>query len=597
MRHPTDTTPTAPVTARAAAAPRRGIALMLVVITLATATVLTTSFLVTQQNTPSIGSAAAERVASEWSARGTADVIEAAMETNADWITPANAGLLVENMAFMGADVNVAVTGVDGGPVSPADRQVVMTVRASADGQETVVQRVIEVKPDGDYTDALDPELREFGVYAAQELRVESGSHITPWPASAVAQSGEYGKIGLGFDRVAGFQASTNTLSPRTHSYLPPTAGAGIETTVASSTGGATVLPVKMWETTVDLRPEAVSQANAADLNPNIIKDIDLPAARYTTIKAHSGAVVTLGVDGTTTDYAAMTVEVKDARLRIKGDVHLTVLDGTKVCNDAAILFEDGARLTLYTNGDVTFDDAVVGDPDAADSAKARTPEMLSTWHDPRRFRVLQLSTSLLNPAPPEVTITGGALVIGSVHLPRGGVTVENSSALAGRVTADTLEITRDSAVFIDPVFDNKMGLTESSCVLYDINGDPPPGLAAAMAAVTDDEGFDDAMAAVMAQIPALTPRDNTPDGDGSNKRYDDRARWIVQWPVRVVMQEHGNEVRFFAVPTDPTVVAKLGHATEQAERQFEIDNGDLVDDGSGGKTASVVDDVMLLPK
>ena len=582
-------------------AARRGIALMLVVITLATATVLTTSFLIAQESAPNIGTAAVEKATAEWCARSSADVIEAAMETSADWITPASAGVLMDGSAFMGGDVTVAVTNMDGGPVSTDDRQVIVTVMANVDGMESVVQRVIAVAPDGTYDDALDPELKEFGLYASDELVVDSSSRIKPWPASPLVRGGDTGKIGLGFDRVAAMSVASDTVNASTKSFLTKNASAGLESSMGSITKSTTTLPLDVWETTVSMRPEAA--ALPASKFPSVLYygDATLSPAGYEQLYIESQATLTLGSDKATTDYCFDTLSIREqSGLYIRGDVHVTITDSFQLIEDSMIDFAEGATLTVYFYERVYIEDSVIGTNPKLQAISPRYYTDMTDWTDPRRFRLMQLSSAVTDGITSQVTVTNTALVVGSIHAPHADVYLSNFAGFAGRITAGYMEITGKSMLMMDPVFDNKMGFTERTSPLYDADGDPVAGLSDAIDAVTPTAGFDSAVLSVKLAMPAEEARDNSPDADGSDKRYTDRATSTLYWPVRVHMQETVSHNDLLVIPDDATMVAKLGTTTKLAADQEIVDNGGTVNTVSPTtktvdtvKTASVDEKVL----
>jgi len=469
----------------------RGIALLLVMVTLATATVLTTSFLISRENSPDIGVMAERRVTSEWSARSASDLIEAVMETDADWRSAANAGLMIENLNYMGAEIDVAVTDLEGGPVDEDDRQVVMTILATVDGVETVAQRVLEVRPDAGYEEALDPELGEFGVFATHRVDMDSDARLAVWRLSPSVRAGDRGKIGLGFDGSSDFDAPAGALDNAGQVFFSPDVTSSLEAEISAHAVRARSLPVEVWTTTAE-RPASLSGLVSAfaglPLPMTLNFNATIPSARYAERIELTDAEFTFdGDDGPVfIDLAHISGQgllIEDAVVRIKGDVELVVRDDVRI-EDSAIVLEPDATLTVYLAEDLHISDSVVNADPALLSDSGRTSSCLTAWSDPRRVRFVQLSETPTN-IRREVNVRDHSIVVASIHTPLSETLIDTSSTVAGRLTARELALRAQAALLLDPVFDNKLGLTESSSPLYDENGDPLPGLAEALAATS----------------------------------------------------------------------------------------------------------------
>ncbi len=572
---------------------RRAVALLLVVVTLTTATVLTISYLVSRENAPEIGQAAQDRVTGEWAARSAASLVEAAMETSAEWRSVATAadGMLLNDLKIMGSDVNVAVTNLEGEPVTDDDRQVLVTVGANAGGIETIIQRVVSETDPGDYDGALDPYLREFGVFAADNLTIESGSRFTPWPLSPDARAGGRVKLGVGFTSMSGLNGAGNAVHESVAAFLPPGASAGMQSAFNAQGVRTTDLPITPWTTTAEI-PAAVSAVTNATALPTpvvIISDQALTGGRYRgAVSISSGAEVTLTEAESPYAFTANNalgdgLSVNGATLNISGNVVIAVSD-TIGFNSAAITFDDDASLTIFHASDLTIADSVMNaDPGLLGDA-ARSHRHLDEWTNPRRLRIVQLNDNVAMGAV-NVTIDGRSIVVGNVHAPMAQVTIDGQSALAGRVSAGRLELRDNSYVLADPVFDNYLGLTEPDLSpLYDAASDPIAGLKAAMESTTGGEGAEAAKSRVMATLPAQPALDDAPD-NGATKRHAGVVKRLREWPVRVRLLEGDGDVLFDA-PRNETVADGVGQLVGQHR-------DDLVLAPDAGMLGDVVDSVL----
>jgi len=546
------------------AAARRGVALLLVVVTLATATVLTTSYLIARENAPEIGRAAQDRITADWSARSAASIVQAAMETNVDWRTPANAGMLLQNVSLMGADINVAVTNLEGGPVGEDDTQVLMTVSAIVGGVETVVQRVITERDTGTYEDALDPGLSEFGVFATNSLEIDNNSRIDVWRASPAARAGSTAKIGLGFKTAGGVDAANGAIKNGAKAFLNPGSSAGLDSILDSFQLETMELPVEMWATTSETPSELLGlpQANKNMFPIYHTGNGAISAGGYGVPVWVDRAEITLDeADGAylfaaNNSYGA-GLGIEDSVVTIKGNVVVGVIDDLWI-DDSVFKFEDDSTLTVYHVSSVTIDDSVIGpDPELIEKNNRKYGDM-KEWADPRRVRIIQMNVDAYNPSN-YIEIRNNTLIAGSVHAPTTPVRVLDDSAVAGRVSAGALMINDKSAVLVDPIFDNRMGLTEpSTSPLYDAKGQLIPGLREAMESTTGSEGFAAAKARLMAALPPQPVPDNSPV-DGATRRYQDTVTIVRDWPVRARLQEANAEESLFETPANAAMAAALG--------------------------------------
>ncbi len=598
------TIPTAPAQTTIpvqALAQRRGIALMLVVVTLATATILTTSYLVSSENTPTIGQAAQDRATTEWSARSAANIVEAAMETTVDWRTLAATGLLLDNKKIMGADVCVAVTSLTGTDAGD-DGTVLMTVIAKAGGIETLIQRVVSERELGTYRQALDPELKEFGVFTKTRLDIEGGSRVVPWTASPVARAGTSAKLGVGFPDAASFTTSFGSLNNNITAYLPPDATGGLEATFLSSNTQAITLPVNPWATTAET-PSTIdgikSQLPLIPLGPlTITLDSTLQAADYTVpVIVEGGRTIIL--DGSSGAYLFSSegggddgLRLEDSILRIKGNVVMAVYDDLRI-KSSAFEFVDNATLTIYHANSVLIEDSVIGADPALLADAARSYTDLAQWTNPRRVRFIQLNRSA-DSSVDKFAVRGKSLVVASIHAPAASMSVIENSFIAGRASADTIVLRDNSAILVDPIFDNNLGLTSfDTSPLYDTNGDPVSGLAVALSATTPIEGFNAAMSRVLGALPVQAVPSDAPD-NGANARHAGTVSRIREWPVLVRMQEStdGTASVLFDVPRDETVASSFGGVAIDALYDIIVNEGGTRPGGIEPTVGLSVDDV-----
>lgn len=596
MRTAPHATPTPMPDARRSHAPR-GIALLLVVVTLATATVLTTAVLMTSESTPEIGTTAQDHVTSEWAARSAANLVEAAMETTAEWRSIASAGMLIGDLSYLGATVNIAVTDLEGNAVGPDDMQVLLTVTATIGSTESVIQRVIRETDGGTYENALDPQLSEFGLYAAAALSVSNDSQISPWKASPSVRSREDVKVGIGFNSAASLTGNSDVMPSAGRVFLRPDASASLQSVASSFSMEPVVLPLNPWLTTAE-RPAFFGGLPSATVLPVpavVLSDGTLAAGEYpqnVTITNKANVEID-GANGPILINAPLIPSYglyigEEAIVTIKGDVVMCVLADILI-DEAAILLDDDATLTIYFAEDINLDDAVVAADAALIDSENRKSAKMRDWTDPRRIRFIQLrETSTASTR--SVSLDENSVLVGSLHAPLSRVQILDDSIVAGRVSAKQLSLSEKGELLLDPVFDNRMGITEAAGPLYDDQGDLVAGLKDAIESTTASEGFAAALARVLAALPAQAVPDNTPDADGTTRRHARTVTRLYEWPVFMRMQEDTGDNNLFAVPADDAMAAALGKTVEQNRDQQKIEDGEIVETVVNKTITSVAD-------
>ena len=578
MRSTTPDEHTTPTPAPAGA-PRRGIALMLVVVTLGMATVLTTSFVMSRENTPQIATAAQDRVRTEWSARSAANLVQAVMETHAAWKPAANAGALIKGMSWNGAVVAVAVTDLEGGTVEEEETNILMTVSAVAGGVETVVQRVMIERETGTYEEALDPQLNEFGVFAIQRVEMDASAKIGLWPLSPSVRAGEQGKLGVGFDSASGLSIPNNSMPYSSSVYTPPGSNLSLEAALSGQSITASELPVHVWTTAVE-RPASMtglpdapgSRFLGLPVDVDVYSDGPVASGHYprrlriqnadVEFDAAGGPISVEGEDG-----SGDSLRIENSVVRVKGDVEMMVLDDLEI-QDSAIILEQDATLTVYVGADVDISDSIINTEEALYANGSRSKDDIAAWSDPRRVRFLQLIESMPEEDDDEIEfqVRDRSLVVGSLHAPMSRTIIDNDSAVLGRLTSKNLLMESGARLLLDPVFDNKMGLTEpETCSLYDEHGDPVAGLADALAATTETEGAAAAKARLLASLPPLAIPSTDPDESGATPRDGASVTVTRDWPVTVRVQEKDeSQPVLFAAPKDETIATDLGRTVKE---------------------------------
>ena len=546
---------------------RRGVALMLVVVAMGTATVLTTAYLVSKDNSAAIGANAQDTAASSWVARSGADLALAVLQTEEDWMD-AEPEKLLEGFSIAGGQVTVALTDLSGNPPNGTETDLAMTVVADVNGVKTVIQRLVSIQPDVVFDDAVDAELGEFGVFAADLLELSKTAKIAAWPRSPGYLSGDGVKIGVGFVDASDMNVDADSSASRAELYVRPDATAPLQAMTSDSTfvDGAVLqmivptIPALMHDDFVGLSYMGSDEIN---INDSSLSQ-RLPSGWYDanlTVDQRDSVVTLDDADGGMYLFKDLTLD-HESVLLISGSVLVGVHNNLKIENLSAIEFaDDSSSVRFYVGKQIKVQRAAVGLPREIARNEARQITDIEKYIDPSRLRVYALESAFGGDLDPDIDIFGGSIANMVVHAPLSQIEVKESSWVIGRLTGDIIKIKDDSGLLYDPMLDNRAGYTSINGPLYQSNGDLQVGLKAAIDSYDIFQGLDFFQSYVIANVTTeVVPVDMVELGDPT-PRDADRAIEKV-WPFVAKAIENGiwvtgdNEERqeSLYVPLDPTV-------------------------------------------
>jgi len=542
---------------------RRGVALVLVLISLATASVLTAFYLTVQDNSAAIGANAQQAAASEWASKSGAALGVAALQTTLDLDTLSPQGVIAEELAISGGAVSVFVTDIEGQPAEEADTDLVITSVASIDGVTSITQRLVTRMPNVSIEESIDPMLGEFGVYATGRLTVEADATIGVWPLSP--RSGGMAKIGGQYTLLSDVVIDGGATVNRSGFYVDESANASLHDVMDTGgfAGGAAVpalppaaSPSKPSEiaTLSVVMSSSYQPGNDGGEDGDEDEDsdgqpdgIDLTPGRYEEVEAR-GAVLDLGdpSDPTaSTFYSLKRLRLEQGSVaRINGDVTIEIRDDLTLIEGSGVtLASPESRVRFFIDKAVLVDNSGVGVPETVAADIARAPEDLTQYVDPRRVRIFSSLPSEGGDQSIAVTMRDGSLVIADVHTPGAVARVESGADLMGRVTAEKVEIRSGSSLLIDPALDPMTGFTNLDGPLYDpMTGELVAGLEAALDSFNASLGAEALLPHVQASVDTTAGASSSGLGGGgvsprSESRLIDRS-----WPKSAMSLEGYNE-------------------------------------------------------
>jgi hypothetical protein len=155
-------------------------------------------------------------------------------------------------------------------------------------------------------------------------------------------------------------------------------------------------------------------------------------------------------------------------KLVVEGRVKIVVFEDLKL-DQGSIELKGNSSLQLYVRGgtNVEIRDSFIGELRAAD---VRDNSGNAAWINPQRVSIFSMPPA---GAAGDWIVRGRSVIKGSIYAPdAANVSIQEQSALYGRVAAQSVELIDDAAVFYDHCLDSRHGYTNPDSDLFDGNGD-----------------------------------------------------------------------------------------------------------------------------
>lgn len=448
----------------------RGVAMLLVIISLMMATILTASYLASRDNSATIG----ENIAAATDARAAAmsglEVAQAILQTESDWRTSAINGELVTGLCVGNGTVTIGMVDAltDHYPTATSEN-IELCVISTVDGVQERAEAVAFVPTSADPT--VDVDLSEFAVFAKTRLDMSGQSTITRWTTAPLSSLGRRIAVGTQATGSASVLLTDASAAIDTTIYAGPSASG----TLASVANGPSVNVVSMNDAVP--MPASPASGLAATALPAPTDATfaggtsqTMTASRHRRLELKSGAVRTIKGNTTLTCEEDLRIG-SGAKLVIEGNVKAAVY-GNLLMDDGSIELKGAnSSLSLYVRGTsgsaaVEIRDGYVGE---LRTTSERDNSGSAAWMNPQRISIFSVPPS---GAACTWVVRGNSVLKGSVYCPDAvSVTVEEQSAVYGRLAAKSVVLADDAAVFYDHSLDRRRGYTNPSSYLYDTDG------------------------------------------------------------------------------------------------------------------------------
>ncbi|MEE9129777.1 MAG: hypothetical protein V3T84_07135 [Phycisphaerales bacterium] len=440
---------------------RRGVAMLLVIVSLMMATIMATAYLASRDNSAAIGQNIASAAGARWSATTGLQLGIAIFQTETDWRTAHVNGKLLDDYAVAAALIDLDIVDIVTGKAPDGESEYIqLTSTATVDGVEQVATAMAYVPLDYDSTVSVD--LSEFAIFTAQDLELSGDAILTRWPMAPLAD------LGL---RIA---VGTPAVDPSSIDLLGN--AAVIDTTVYHDPGASNALITNSSGSSVDQVALSGAIPMPAAPDPGVTEPQDpSPNAPLNTL----GQTITYNTDGRWDrvidensqvtlqgDITLVTDKNREllggTKLFIDGNVTMVVF-GDLIMDNSAIELMPGSTLDMYVRGAMVLSDSYIGD-ERVDTARDNSGN--APYMDPDRVQIYSLP-----PYQNDWLLRNNSVVKASIYAPGYAMEIANDSAVYGRLAAGELRIKDQGALFYDHSLDSRNGYTNTGSKLYAADG------------------------------------------------------------------------------------------------------------------------------
>ncbi|MCK4872470.1 MAG: hypothetical protein KAS72_07070 [Phycisphaerales bacterium] len=466
-------------------------AMLLIIVTLATLTVMTAAYLTSRGNSMVIAQNATEAIETQAATDTAGDLAEAILQADVD-LTPEQIQTLIASLNIFGTDITVTATDLNGGVPTGATEALIVTAKATQGVQTYAAQHLADFNPEaGEPVDisGFDWRTGEFAMFAVDNVYIRGSSMVCRWTTAPPPQGSSSVKIGANSDMSGCITIESGSAIASGAIYTTSDAS---DSAVDDQSGyGTTVIDLP---TDIPILRNTLPNISGVpfwwdpwwlsfDGGTHTVSD----AFRVDYLSLKNDAVVT--VSGDVTIVVDTYFEIDGATLLVDGNLTLGIVGNGKLKTNAAIELTDGSSLTIYVKGTLSVDDSAIGFTRAIQASHAGADTALD-YADPAEILILGANNEGY-----EIRLDHGSIVRAHIHAPYHYLKLDHQSALYGCALARNIEFKDRSYAHYDHALDFGFGFTVFDGPLYDDDDDLIDGVEDAVAA-GDASGATDAIIA-----------------------------------------------------------------------------------------------------
>ncbi|MDG2054502.1 MAG: hypothetical protein P8J86_07330 [Phycisphaerales bacterium] len=439
---------------------RRGVAMLLVIMSLAIASTLTFSYLVSRDNSAIIGQNVTAAVQARWTADAGIELAAAILETDANWREHHNDGAITTNLPLGTGHVTIDIRDLESDDIpNESTTHVRLTATATVGNISQSASAIASVTDAGD--GSVDVDLSEFVIFSSEEIDLGDHSTLTRWSSSPLASLGRRIKLGTRSSNAMSVQVGHNAAAiDATLFFAQGASGSLLYSQQSQPIAKASTkdkIPMPPSPNPGALAPTEDEGATNASITSFWSRQeppsrmLSLEMKRFSRGKLLSGTY-------TVADNAHLRA---GANLLIKGDVNLIIFGKLRMQLSAIELAPD-ASLRIFVGRGATVHNSYIGQRRFNNIFNVNGS---AQWINPDRIQIFALPDAQLGEP---WRVTGLSVIKASVYAPGALFEMNGFSALYGRIAARRVKLRNHASVFYDHSLDQECGYTTSTSPLFD---------------------------------------------------------------------------------------------------------------------------------
>ena len=430
---------------------RRGSALLMVTIAMASSIVLAGAYVASRSDGTVVGA----NLASSSDARNrvesalaiTADILS----KDEDWrVKHVNGVIIDEQSTAHGITVRLTDLATGGAPnVETVD------VRAEVVGRSKGIERIADATffvPLPAQNMSIDLDLGEFALFAGADIQIASEAVVAPWQASPAAHRGDPIRMGtmLGHNTAISISGNAAVVD-------------GVEFSSNTGSIGSSSLPVSGL-------PDQISVPNPAPPRARFDETFvsEIPTQIYGNIQTHD---VEMGHGELYELFPGSSLVIEGdlemsagATLRISGSSEIVVTGDVNI-DQASIEVPVDAALTMHIGGDLEVRDSLIHEPGGTSDDWVPNID---------RIRLVSMAT---RESIPVWKFRGSTLMKGECYAPSTRIVMRERSMVIGRLLAHKIKLDGCAQLLYDPSLDDRNGYTAPDGRIFGDTGEVPQAI------------------------------------------------------------------------------------------------------------------------
>lgn len=446
---------------------QRGIAMALVLISVALATILAMSYFASRDNSAHIGRNVPDASAARSAALGGLQAAVAMMETQTAWRDTAenNQGRILQDAHLGSGSVTVTLTDLLNGQVPEAESTTYFLIESEGQDLDGITKQYATATAYAplylDPANSAAVDLAEFAIAATQDITLSGAARIDRWHTSPLAMQGRRINLGIRATGASSVVIGSGALVVDATIYHDDDADDQLvsysndDNLPAPLQSAIPHLPVPHAPPPKVSRPDTsddLTVTSATTINANVEYD-DIIVETNATLTLRGSIRIAIEDDVTLN---------QDARIVIDGDVELAVFRDLTLLGGAAIVRRNGS-LQLHVGDDFEATGAYIGDEATAATVASAGNH---PYDDPFLIQVAEIDGYAVDTR--NWTFDGDSLFKASLYGRDAEVLIAQNAVLYGRIVGRDVALTGNAGVFYDHSLDERCGYSTAGSGIFD---------------------------------------------------------------------------------------------------------------------------------